>query len=213
MFKIALSFYIIGASYLFGDLFEDIEKLNKGIDGYILGKNLNIIQTELFKKNSVQSDNPNVVKFLDGENLLIALNKTNLKVIAINKRFNQIDSNITKNLISKLIYEHSDPTVEVHEKIIYWIFDKNGNILNEIDIKEWKDSLKANNQQTLVDAVKGVEIKNSKTDFNPYLTVKLTSDQILIKNKFDLNTTSESNLSNIYILISSSQLINETVKK
>jgi len=156
MFKIALSFYIIGASYLFGDLFEDIEKLNKGIDGYILGKNLNIIQTELFKKNSVQSDNPNVVKFLDGENLLIALNKTNLKVIAINKRFNQIDSNITKNLISKLIYEHSDPTVEVHEKIIYWIFDKNGNILNEIDIKEWKDSLKANNQQTLVDAVKGL---------------------------------------------------------
>ncbi len=215
MFKIALSFYIIGASYLFGDLFEDIQKLNKGIDGYIIGKNLNPIQTELFKKNSVQSDNPNVVKFIDGENLLIALNKTNLKVIAINKRFNQIDSNITKNLISKLIYEHSDPTVEVHEKIIYWIFDKNGNKLNETDIKEWKDSLKANNQQTLVDAVKGIETNNAKakTDFNPYLTVKLSSDQILIENKFYLNKTSESNLSNIYILISSSQLINETVKK
>ena len=156
-----------------------------------------------------------VVKVIDGENLLIALNKTNLKVIAINKRFNQIDSNITKNLISKLIYEHSDPTVEVHEKIIYWIFDKNGNKLNETDIKEWKDSLKANNQQTLVDAVKGIETNNAKakTDFNPYLTVKLSSDQILIENKFYLNKTSESNLSNIYILISSSQLINETVKK
>jgi len=189
----------------FAGIFEDVATINKGIDGYVVGKTLTNGQQKTLENNGLKSDNPNVRKFLANDNLLIAINAKNLKVLAINKRYNQIEQKQVKSMIGNLIHDNDEPTAMAHDKMIYWIFDAKGEKLTEDDLKKWKNSLKDDSKpNSLADAVKKDFNKKEKVDFNPYLSVKLSSDQPMMTKQ------EESKLANVYLMISSDKLITQT---
>ena len=204
---------LLGMSLQAG-VFEDVEKINKGLDGYIIGKVLSGDQMKIMDKKGLKSDNPNVGKFLASDDLLIAYNSKNNRVLAINKRYNKIEQVAVKSLISDLIHDHDEPTAMAHDKMIYWIYDDKGEKLTEEDLKTWKKSLKKETPKakSLADFVqKGMDTNTSKkveskkeVKFNPYLSIKLSSDQpIMTKQK-------EPKPANVYLMISSDKLISTT---
>lgn len=198
---------MIGVSVLSANavsLYSKVEKIDKGIDGYVLGKELSQKQKELSVNNAIKSDNPNVSKFLVGKDLLIAINSSNNKVIAINKRYNQIQKDSIKSMIGSLIHDYEEPTAMAHDKMIYWIYDSNGEKLSEDDLKLWKDSLKVkSNSATLSDVLKK-GVGTNDVDFEPYISVKLSSDQPMMSKE------EEEKLANVYLMISSDKLITNT---
>ena len=189
-------------------IFEDVEKINKGTDGYVIGKTLTKDQKGLMEKNGLRSDNPNVRKFLASENLLIAVNSKNNKVLAINKRYKQIEQSKVKSMIGNLIHDNDEPTAMAHDKMIYWIYDGKGEKISEDDLKKWKDSLKENKTKATSLAgflKKAPEVeKKEKVEFNPYISVKLSSDQPM------MSKVEEPKLANVYLMISSDKLITTT---
>ncbi len=205
MKRLIASIVLFAGLNLQAGVFEDVEKINKGTDGYIVGKALSDDQKVLMEKNGLQSDNPNVRKFLANDNLLIAVNTGNNRVLAINKRYDRIDPSVLKSVISELIHEHEEPTAMAHEKIVYWIFDADGRKFTEDDLKKWKEKIgkKSSGATTLADFVANGP-DDSKVEFNPYLSVKLSSDQpFMTKQK-------EPKEANAYLMISSDKLITAT---
>jgi len=184
-------------------IFEDVEKIDKGIDGFIVGKALTKEQIAIMNKNGLKSEAKSVRKFLAKENLLIAVDSKNFRVLAINKRFNQIEKSRLKSMIGNLIHDFDEPTTLAHDKMLYWIYDANGEKLSEDDLKRWKGSVKKEHSTNLADFVKSEmkEEPKKEIDFNPYVTVKLSSDQpIMTKQEKELPA-------NIYLMISSDKLI------
>jgi len=193
-------------------VFEDVEAINKGVDGYVVGKVLSDEQKAVMEKKGLKSDNPNVGRFLASENLLIAYNSKNNRVLAINKRINKLPEAGLKSLIATLIHEYEEPTAMAHDKMIYWIYDGKGNKLSEEDLKSFKKSLKdeVSKNTSLADFLKKSAQSNAtkndtqKSKFNPYLSVKLSSDTpIMTKQK-------EPKVANVYLMISSDKLITAT---
>ncbi|MEA2028412.1 MAG: hypothetical protein U9N49_05505 [Campylobacterota bacterium] len=217
MKKLIVSGLLVMGMSLQAGVFEDVEKINKGLDGYIIGKVLSIDQMHIMDKKGLKSDNPNVGKFLASDTLLIAYNSKNHRVLAINKRYNKVEQVAVKSLIGNLIHDHDEPTAMAHDKMIYWIYDDKGKKLSQEDLKIWKKSLKEEKPKakSLADFVqKGIDSNASKTSnkpqdkkevkFNPYLSVKLSSDQpIMTKQK-------EPKPANVYLMISSDKLITTT---
>ena len=200
------------ASSIQADIFNDVENINKGIDGYVIGKSLTEPQKQLLETKGLKSDNPNVKKFLANDDLLIAINAKNLKVLAINKRYSKIEQNDVKGLIGNLIHDYDEPTAMAHDKMIYWIFDDKGVKFSEDDIKKWKDSVKKDNMRnsnSLADFINKENTQTNKSDdkkveFNPYISVKLSSDQPMMGKQEDPK------LANVYLMISSDKLITTT---
>lgn len=135
------------SSSLQASVFEDVASINKGVDGYIVGKALNQEQQKLLETKGLKSDNPNVKKFLATDDLLIAINAKNLKVLAINKRFQQIKQDEVQSLIGGMIHDHEEPTAMAHDKMLYWIYDHKGVKFSEDDLQKWKDSLKKEDEK------------------------------------------------------------------
>ena len=203
--------FVVLSTNLQAGIFEDVENINKGTDGYVIGKVLNKKQKELLETKGLRSDNPNVRKFLANENLLIAINSKNLKVLAINKRFQQIKQEKIKSLIGDMIHDYDEPTAMAHDKMLYWIYDNKGIKFSEDDIKKWKDSLKETSNTksaSLADFLNKAPLqktsKNKKVEFKPYISVKLSSDQPMMTKQ------QEPKLANVYLMISSDKLITET---
>ena len=196
----------IGATILSAntaDLYAQIASMKKGTDGYIVGAILTKEQEAKIEANKVKSTNPKIIKFLDGNDLLIAINSTNKRVLAINKRYNQIDQKSVKGMIGNLIHDFDEPTAMAHDKMIYWIFDEKGKKLSEEDLKAWKDSINGKIQPGMALA-EAVNLKKKDVDFNPYVSVKLQSDQPMMSEGEEVKPA------NAYLMISSDKLIKST---
>lgn len=194
----------IGATILSAnvtELYIKIAHMKKGTDGYIIGEMLTKEQEQKAVDNMIKSNNPSVVKFLDGDNLLIAINSKNKRVLAINKRYSSIDQATMKGMIGTLIHDFDEPTAMAHDKMIYWIFDENGKKLTEDDLEKYKDSLigKVKPNMALAEAVNLK--KDVKVEFNPFVSVKLQSDQPM------MSDVEEPKPANAYLMISSDRLI------
>lgn len=181
------------------DLYKTIESINKGLDGYIVGKELTSAQKELAQKNILQSTNPHIKRFLANKSLLIAINAQNNKVLAINKKLSNLKKENIKALIAEYIHKFDEPTAMAHDKMIYWVYNKDGIKIHEDDLKQYKDTLKV--KAKAVSLAQAVNTKTKKVDFNPYVSIKLTSDQGL------MSQPKEEVISNAYIMISSDKLI------
>jgi hypothetical protein len=187
---------------LFGGIFEDVASFNKGVDGYVVGKALTEEQKALLEKHGLQSDDVKVRKFLASDHLLVAVEAKSLKVLAINKRYNQIDQQQIRSMIGNLIHDYDEPTAMAHDKMIYWIYDDKGEKLTQDDIKKWKESLKSKSADSLADMLKSKDTTHTKTEeFNPYLSIKLSSDQPMMSKQ------KEEKPANAYLIISSDKLI------
>jgi len=196
----------IGATILSANtssLFDKIASMKKGTDGYIIGAVLTKEQQEKATTNMIKSNNPKVVKFLDGKNLLIAINSSNNRVLAINKRYSKIDQKTVKGMIGTMIHDFDEPTAMAHDKMIYWIFDEKGQKLSEDDLKAWKDKISGKPTEGMALA-EAVNIKKKDVNFNPFVSVKLQSDQPMMSKVEDPKPA------NAYLMISSDKLIKET---
>lgn len=185
------------------DLYSKIENMKKGSDGYIVGATLTKEQQEKAKTNAIKSNNPKVTKFLDGKNLLIAINSANNKVLAINKRYDNVPQKTVKGMIGEMIHDFDEPTAMAHDKMIYWIYDENGNKLTEDDLKAWKDKISGKPTQGMALA-EAVNMKKKDVNFNPFVSIKLQSDQPM------MSEVEEEKLASVYLMISSDKLIKDT---
>lgn len=192
---------------LYGGVFEDVASLNKGTDGYIIGHELSDTQKSLMKQKFLPSDNGKIVKFLASDDVVVAVNKTNNKVLAINKRYSKVEQKKVQSLVSEMIYNYDEPTAMAHDKMVYWVFDKQGAKVSEDDIKAWKDSLKVKvDTLPLAEAIKVAKPNKKKVEFDPYVSIKLSSsDPIMTK-------LTEPKPFDAYVMISSEKLIEETMK-
>lgn len=203
----------IGATVLSANtstVFEKIESMKKGIDGYIIGKALTSEQQKNATENMLASTNPSVMKFLDGKDLLIAVNSKNKKVLAINKRFNQATPEQIKGIIAHLIHDYDEPTAMAHNKLVYWIFDKDGEKLTDEDMKQWKDAL-LDKKDPSMPLAEAVNKEKKDVDFNPYISIKLQSDQPMMGEEINKDIEKkDAKLANAYLMISSDKLIKST---
>jgi hypothetical protein len=208
--KILWSSLLCVGVFLQAGIFEEIEIMQKGADGYILGKALNDEQKEIREQKGVKSDNPHVGKFLANENLLIAYNTQNNRVLAINKRLNKVTQVQLQTLISNLIHDYDEPTAMAHDKMIYWIYNAKGEKLDGEDLKSFKQSLTNKNAEktSLAEFMKKSTENNTTSDapksqFDPYLSIKLSSDTPIMEKK-------KPKEANLYLMFSSDKLITAT---
>lgn len=185
------------------DLYTKIAEMKKGTDGYIIGQVLTKEQQVKASAETIKSDNPKIKKFLDGKNLLIAINSQNNRVLAINKRYEQLPQKDVKGMIGTMIHDFDEPTAMAHDKMIYWIYDENGKKLSEDDLKAWKDKISGKPTEGMALA-EAVNVKKKEVNFNPFVSVKLQSDQPM------MTELEEVKLANTYLMISSDKLIKET---
>ncbi|MCD4757075.1 MAG: hypothetical protein K8R39_02305 [Arcobacteraceae bacterium] len=199
--KVLLVVSIFGTGLLSANgIYEKVENMKKGVDGYILGSTLKKEQ----QNNSIPSDNDKVKKYLVNNDLLIAINVKNNKILAINKRFNAVKQLEIKSMIGSLIHDYDEPTAMAHDKMIYWVYDKNGKKLTEDDLKNWKDSLKV--AKTKLPLVEAIKVDTKQVDFDPYISIKMTSDQPM------MSKVEDEKLANVYLMVSSEKLIQNTMK-
>lgn len=196
----------IGATVLsanVNDLYTKIANMKKGTDGYIIGKVLTKEQEAKVEANMIKSSYPKIINFLDGKDLLISINKKNKRVLIINKRYQNMDQASIKGMLGNMIHDFDEPTAMAHDKMVYWVFDENGDKLTEDDLKAWKDNIsgKATSGMALAEAV---NLKKKKVNFNPFVSVKLQSDQPI------MSEVKETKLANPYLLIKSDKLIGLT---
>ncbi len=199
--KVLLVVSIFGTGLLSANgIYEKVENMKKGVDGYILGSTLKKEQ----QNNSIPSDNDKVKKYLVNNDLLIAINVKNNKILAINKRFNAVKQLEIKSMIGSLIHDYDEPTAMAHDKMIYWVYDKNGKKLTEDDLKNWKDSLKV--AKTKLPLVEAIKVDTKQVDFDPYISIKMTSDQPM------MSKVEDEKLANVYLMVSSEKLIQNAMK-
>jgi len=184
------------------DLYNQVEKMNKGLDGYIVGKALTAKQQKSITKNSIASNNKNIFKFLVNDDLVIAINKNNNRVIAINKRYKSLAQEDVKKMIGEFIFKYDEPTAMAHDKMVYWVYDKDGTKLSENDLKKWKNSLKVKN--TGLPLAQAIHATGEKIDFNPYLSLKMNSTEAI------MTELKEPKQSTVNIIVSSDRLIQDT---
>lgn len=200
-----LVFVVVGLmSILNGSplVYDQVENLNKGLDGYIVGKVLTVEQQKLVLKNTLPSNNKNIAKFLVNDNLVVAINKNNNRVLVINKRYSNIDQKEVQKMIGKFIFEFDEPTAMAHDKMVYWIYDENGEKLSEDDLKRWKDSLKVKN--TGLPLAQAINTIDNGVEFNPYISFKMNSTEAI------MTKLKEPKPSTVNIIVSSDKLIQDT---
>lgn len=205
--KLTLSLIALGALALnaSGDLFTKIESINKGLEGYIIGKMLTPEQQKLVEKNALKSDTTKIKKFLVGKDLLIAIEAKSNRVLAINKKLSNMDKATVKALIAEYIHKFDEPTAMAHDKMVYWVYDKNGVKMQEDDLKKYKEQVKGAADPSL-SLSENLNKPKEKIDFDPYVSVKLSSDQAIMSQPKEPVPT------NAYIMISSQKLISKVLE-
>ena len=183
-------------------VYEKVASLSKGLKGYIIGQQLNEEQKKVAKKNAIKKAVPGTYKFSDNEdkNLFIVVNSKNDRVLLIYKNYDKVSQIDLKHIISDYIGQYDEPTAMAHDKMIYWQYDKNGIKLTENDLQAYKDAIKGDSKnQTLADLVKNDKKETKK--FEPYISIKLSSDQYMMSNEEFKKPA------NVYLIISSSKLL------
>ena len=160
------------------DLAVQVTKLNIIRNGYTLGKPLTTEQKKRALKNFVQNHTPGTYKFQD-QNLFVVAHKETDRVLVLYEQYEPVSVDEVQRLIGSLIVDFGEPTLMVHEKILYWVYSDQGK-LPEREYRKVKDA----------------KIKQ------PFLaTVKLSSSTPLMANDPASNTGS------IYYIISSSKVL------
>ena len=161
---LSVSFSTIAQADELSDLLARIETLNISRHNYILGKVLTDEQKKKARKNSIEHKNPGTYKFKDND-LYIVVDRTTDRVLIIYEQYESVNKKKIRDLVGSLFLDFGDPTLMAHDKIIYWVFDKKGKILDKDyqKIKKQGGKLKALATVKLNSSLKIIE-KNSHAD-------------------------------------------------
>ncbi len=162
----------------FMSLITQVEKLNITRGTYTLGKQLTREQKKIASDNRVEHSIPGTFKFKDNSLFIIA-DTNSERALIIYEQYEPISVKKIQDLLGALIFDFGDPTILVHDKLLYWAY-----------------SDKAKLSQDEYQKIKESKIKN------PFMaTVKLSSNIPLLSKE---DTDEEGS---IYYIISSAKVL------
>ncbi len=158
--------------------------LNLNRNGYALGRVLTDVQKKTALQHPIKVENPKIYKFQDGDLYIVAEKLTN-RVIILYKQYDPGSRKKIQEIVGALFLDFGDPTIFVHDKIIYWAFGPKGKISEQ----EYN------------------KIKEEKGKLDILATLKLTSSLEIMKKNGDMD------IGNVYYILSSPpvlRIINQT---
>ncbi len=165
-------------------LLDRLAVLNLNRNGYTLGRALTEAQKKTALQHSIAIDNPKIYKFQD-DGLYIVAEKITDRVIILYRQYYAAPINQIQEVVGALFLDFGDPTIFVHDKIIYWAFGPKGKISEQ----EYN------------------KIKEEKGKLDILATLKLTSSLEIMKKNGDMD------IGNVYYILSSPpvlRIINQT---
>jgi len=141
-----------------------VKKLNMGFEGYRLSHILTAEQKKIAQKNPVEKSFKGTYTFHDKGINIVVVKKTD-KILALNLIEENADKKHFRLMMSSLMLEFGEPTTAAHDTLIYWVFNEDG-IINE-DL--YRAMRKENNVNILATAkfsskVRIAEIMDDKKD-------------------------------------------------
>jgi len=166
------------------ELLDRLAALNLNRHGYTLGRVLTDVQRKTALQYPIKVENSNIYKFQDGDLYIVAEKSTN-RVIILYKQYDPAFREKIQKIVGTLFLDFGDPTIFVHDKIIYWAFGPKGKLSEQ----EYN------------------KIKEEKGKLDILATLKLTSSLEIMKKNGDVN------IGNVYYILSSPpvlRIINQT---
>ena len=206
-FKVLFALYMLPV-FVFAnsELFKTIEKIGVGMQGYTLGAILNDRQRKTAKSNPEKANVAGTFKFKDDELHIIADSKSD-RIVVVYQAYDNVNSEMMKNLVSRYISTFDAPTTLSHNNIVYWFYHENGQKITSDEFEAWRakinrsKSMESSNKPLAeilkMEAVGGDEIKLHKL-----VTVKLQSTEPIIGKEADGSAS-------VYLMISSEKLIRD----
>ncbi|MEN8244083.1 MAG: hypothetical protein ABFS43_04195 [Thermodesulfobacteriota bacterium] len=156
------------------ELLDRLAALNLNQNGYTLGRVLTDVQMKTALQYPLKVENPEIYKFQDGD-LYIVAEKITDRVIILYKQYDPASRKKIQEVVGALFLDFGDPTIFVHDKIIYWAFGPKGKISEQ----EYN------------------KIKEEKGKLDILATLKLTSSLEIMKKIGDMD------IGNVYYILSS----------
>lgn len=115
-----------------------VAELRLGFDEYFIGRKLNDGQKAFARKNRIEKSLAGTYKFKDGNTFIVA-REDNHTVLGVYREYSDSSDKEIKNIVGDLMMRFDEPTTMAHDKLIYWAFDENGRISDEIFTMKKKD--------------------------------------------------------------------------
>ena len=163
-----------------------ISELKLGFGDYFLGQTLTEQQKDTAKKNAIEKTLKGSYKFEDNGIFVIASNTTDM-VIGLYKENPAASQQDMKNMVGELMMQFEEPTKMAHDKMIYWAFNKEGIISQELfDMAKNTDSeilatVKFSSDQPIQPSEKPKEGEEQEAKESPKpasIYAMITSDQL-----------------------------------
>ncbi|GAB6192841.1 hypothetical protein [Desulfocastanea catecholica] len=109
----------------------EVAALQLGLGGYVLGQVLTHEQKAVAREKPVANALEGTYKFQDGEVFVVVQTATD-RIIGIYKENGAATREEVKKMVGDLMMQFKEPTTMAHDKLIYWAFDKDGRISEEL---------------------------------------------------------------------------------
>ena len=107
------------------DIFTSVEKLNIQRQGYTLCAVLTPEQQAHAREHMEEAKSKKVYRFRD-KGLSIVADQVSHRVLVIFEQFDQLDQPGVQNLVGDLFMTYEEPTVSVHDRMVYWAWGEKG---------------------------------------------------------------------------------------
>lgn len=166
----------------YNELPNQVARLKLERNGYTLGLPLSKEQLKIAMANPKEAAVPGTFKFLDNNLFIVAQQGTN-RVLVIYEQIQQASQKQVQDLIGDLYIDFEDPTVSSHQKVIFWVYSKEGKITSQA----YDAAKEANKKLNILATVKCVsdvqfmgETKQPKTGMVYYV---ISSEALLAEYK------------------------------
>ncbi len=148
-------------------LLEALVKLDIGLEKYRIGMKLNKKQLKKAEVNPIKNRYQGTIKYKDGDVGVVA-DSSNHNILALFLENQEAGQEHIKNMVATLMMLFGQPTTMAHEKIVYWAFNEQGLISEEIH-KKAKNvdelnilaTVKFNSKTRFMEKNEGEDAKNS----------------------------------------------------
>ena len=113
------------------ELAAQVANLKLGLNGYLIGTTLTEEQKKTAKKHPVAKAYEGTYKFQDDDVFVVVSKKTDM-ILAVYQRQENGTREDMRKMVGRLMLEFGEPTTMAHDQIIYWAYNKDGKISQEL---------------------------------------------------------------------------------
>jgi len=111
-------------------LLADVVSLKLGMNGYLIGSQLDAAAKEIAAKNPVDGAYDGTYKFKD-KGLHVVVDSRTDRILALYKQTKDAGKDDLKATVVELMSRFNEPTTMAHDKILYWAFNKHGAVTED----------------------------------------------------------------------------------